>query len=315
MQRLHSTETRVGLITLIALLLLVGGLIVGQGLSLGPTGTQIRIRLQHSGGLTGGSPVQINGVTRGKVLQVTPDNGTVLAVVDVDDASDLKSDAIARVVMQEITGGKKVEILPGTASTPFNPATQEMMGTTAADISDLVTQIGDVSGDLVRVLRRLDTITAVIAHVMQDSVFMDNMAAIASNGATLMTDARVWLERNRSDLSATVADARSTMKDVRRIVSTNEPAINSSITKLDARLGELERTLSTADQALVHVDSLVLRLDGVLTDMKTNKGFVQAAIYDTNFRRRIDTAVMRLSGFIRSAREVGVNVNVGIGHR
>lgn len=311
----RSTEIRVGLVTVVAFALLIGGILLGEGMQFGSTGTQLKIRLTHSGGLVAGSPVMINGVNRGKVLSVQPDNASVLALVDVDDASDLRTDASARVVMLEITGGKKVEIFPGMSSEPFNPATQELQGTTASDISDLVTQVGDVSGDLVRLLRRLDTITAVIANVMQDTVFMQNVSTIASNGAVLMSDARLWLERNRNDLSTTVADARATMSDVRRLVSTNEPAVTRSVNNLDARLIELERTLSSADAAIVHVDSLVVRLDGVVTDLKTNKGFVNAAMYDTNFRRRIDTAVMRLSGFVRSAREVGVNVNVGIGHR
>jgi phospholipid/cholesterol/gamma-HCH transport system substrate-binding protein len=311
----RSTEIRVGLVTVVAFALLIGGILLGEGMQFGSTGTQLKIRLTHSGGLVAGSPVMINGVNRGKVLSVQPDNASVLALVDVDDASDLRTDASARVVMLEITGGKKVEIFPGMSSEPFIPATQELQGTTASDISDLVTQVGDVSGDLVRLLRRLDTITAVIANVMQDTVFMQNVSTIASNGAVLMSDARLWLERNRNDLSATVADARATMSDVRRLVSTNEPAVTRSVNNLDARLIELERTLSSADAAIVHVDSLVVRLDGVVTDLKTSKGFVNAAMYDTNFRRRIDTAVMRLSGFVRSAREVGVNVNVGIGHR
>lgn len=311
----RSTEIRVGLVTVVAFALLIGGILLGEGMQLGPTGTQLRIRLTHSGGLQAGSPVMINGVNRGKVLSVKPDNASVLALVDVDDASELRSDASARIVMLEITGGKKVEIFPGMAKEQFNPDSQELQGTTASDISDLVTQVGDVSGDLVRLLRRLDTITAVIANVMQDTVFMQNINTIASNGAVLMSDARLWLERNRNDLSATVADARATMSDVRKLVSTNEPAVTRSVNNLDARLIELERTLSSADAAIVHVDSLVVRLDDVVTDLKTNKGFVNAALYDTNFRHRIDTAVMRLSGFVRSAREVGVNVNVGIGHR
>jgi len=67
--------------------------------------------------------------------------------------------------------------------------------------------------------------------------------------------------------------------------------------------------------ALADIDSLIVNANGIVTDIRTNDGFAHAALYDTNFRRRIDTAIMRLNGFVRFARENGVNVNIGVGHK
>ena len=314
MEQSRSTEIKVGLITLIATVLLVGGIILGEELSITPSGPEIHIRLQHSGGLDNGSPVMINGVERGRVTNVASDNGSVLATVEVDDIDDLRDDAFARVTMLEITGGKKVEISTGMGSGSFDP-TQEMPGETASDISDLVTQVGDVSGDLVRLLRRIDTITAAITEVLKDSSFVENLSSIANDGAILMSDARIWFQANRSELSTTVKDARAAIADLRRVVNENEPALTSSLQKLDARLTEMESTLNKADIALDDIDSLVVNANGIVTDIRTNDGFAHAALYDTNFRRRIDTAIMRLNGFVRFAREKGVNVNIGVGHK
>ena len=314
MEQTRSTEIKVGVIKLIATVLLVGGIILGEELSITPRGPEISVRLQHSGGLQSGSPVLINGVERGKVTGVIPDNGSVLATVEVDRVDDLHDDAYARVTMLEITGGKKVEIFPGRGSGPFDPS-QEMRGETASDISDLVTQVGDVSFDLVRLLRRIDTITAAITEVLKDSTFVQNLSSIASDGAILMSDARIWFQANRSDLSTTVRDARAAIADLRRVVNENEPALTSSLKKLDARLTEMEGTLNKADIALEDIDTLVVNANGIVNDIRTNDGFAHAALYDTNFRRRIDTAIMRLNGFVRYAREKGVNVNIGVGHK
>ena len=314
MEQSRSIEIKVGLITLIATILLVGGILLGEKFSITPGGPQIRVRLEHSGGLQSGSPVLVNGVERGKVKDVTTDNGSVLAVVEIDDIRDLHEDAYARVTMLEITGGKKVEIFPGLGSGRFDPS-KEMRGETASDISDLVTQVGDVSVDLVRLLRRIDTITAAITEVLKDSTFVNNLSSIASDGAILMSDARIWFQANKAELSTTVKDARSAIADLRRVVNENEPALNSALKKLDARLTEMEGTLSKADVALADIDSLIVNANGIVTDIRTNDGFAHAALYDTNFRRRIDTAIMRLNGFVRFARENGVNVNIGVGHK
>lgn len=314
MEQSRSIEIKVGLITLIATILLVGGILLGEKFSITPGGPQIRVRLEHSGGLQSGSPVLVNGVERGKVRDVTTDNGSVLAVVELDDIRDLHEDAYARVTMLEITGGKKVEIFPGLGSGTFDPS-KEMRGETASDISDLVTQVGDVSVDLIRLLRRIDTITAAITEVLKDSTFVNNLSSIASDGAILMSDARIWFQANKAELSTTVKDARSAIADLRRVVNENEPALNSALKKLDARLTEMEGTLSKADVALADIDSLIVNANGIVTDIRTNDGFAHAALYDTNFRRRIDTAIMRLNGFVRFARENGVNVNIGVGHK
>lgn len=314
MDHSRSLEIKVGLITLVAALLLVGGIMIGEGFSITARGPAIRIRLHHSGGLTPGSPVMVNGVERGKVTAVSSDQGGVLALVEIDRVEDLHPDAYARISMLEITGGKKVEIFPGTATGAFDLNT-EMRGETASDIGDLVTQVGEVSGDLIRLLRRIDTITGAITEVMRDSTFVNNVSSMASDGALLMSDARIWLQQNRDALSGAVRDAREALADLRRVIRDNEPTLKSSIAKLDARLSEMESTLAKADTAIVNVDSLITNVNGVVADIRTNDGLLHAALYDTNFRRRIDTAILRLNGFIRIARENGVNVNIGVGHK
>jgi len=314
MDQSRSLEIKVGLVTLVAAVLLVGGIMIGGGFSITPHGPEVKIRLQRSGGLTPGSPVMVNGVERGKVTAVTTDNGGVLALIEIDRVDDLHPDAYARISMLEITGGKKVDIFPGDSSGTFDLST-EMRGETASDIGDLVTKVGDVSGDLVRLLRRIDTITGAITEVMRDSTFVNNLSSMASDGAMLMSDARIWLQQNRDALSGAVRDAREALADLRRVIRDNEPALKSSIAKLDARLSEMEGTLAKADTAIVNVDSLITNVNSVVTDIRTNDGLLHAALYDTNFRRRIDTALLRLNGFIRTARENGVNVNIGVGHK
>ena len=94
---------------------------LGKGISFSPTQKSVAIRLATSGGIDAGSPVVVNGVRRGTVTQVSNDNGGVLVTATLDDVSDLKSDAQALVSILEITGGKKIELTPGSAATALNP--------------------------------------------------------------------------------------------------------------------------------------------------------------------------------------------------
>lgn len=313
MDQARKTELRVGIVSLLAIIVLVGGIFLGEGLSLGSSKQILHVRLDHSGGLTKSSPVVVNGVTRGTVTKVRSDNGSVLVDLEIDTHEDLHPDAHALVSILEITGGKKVEIFPGTTSGMFDPSL-EIPGRAAADIGGLITQIGDVSGDLITMLRRIDTITAAIAVVMADSSFAPNVQSLVSDGASLMKNAREWVEQNRGELSKTVTDTRILVADLKSAVEVNDPKLRSLLDKLDSRLDDIQTTIHRTDTAIVHVDDLVVSVQGLVNDVKTNDGFANAVLYDKSFRLKMDTIAARVRQLSESLILHGVNVNVGIGH-
>jgi ABC-type transporter Mla subunit MlaD len=308
------TEVVVGLVSLVGALLLIGGILIGEGFSYDPSRKTVMLRLDHSGGLDAGSPVVVHGVKRGEVTSVSADKGSVLARLDLNTIDDLRSDASAVVTILEITGGRKVEILPGTALTPFDPSS-ELRGRTAADLSALITTIGDVSQDLVTLLRRIDTIAAAATKIMGDEQFTTDVRNIAHDGATLVRDTREWMQQNRDGLTASIQELRSTLNEIRAVVKKNEPVLASSLQKLDQRLTELEGTLAKADRAILDVDSLARNVNGIVNDVRTNDGLLNAVLYDPSFKRSLDTLRRRVERFVEQARVNGVNVNVGLGHR
>lgn len=314
MDEARRTEIRVGIVSLVAVTVLIVGILLGQGISLSPTKQMIKIRLTNSGGLEMSSPVVINGVKRGQVKDVSSSNGSVLVLAEVDDISDIHPDASAVVSILEITGGKKVEILPGSQPGTWN-VESEMRGRTAADIGGLVALVGDVSGDLVNLLRRLDTISAAATELLADGTVTANIKSMTSDGAILVKDAREWMQTNRNNLTNSIEDMRIVVSDIKRIVKNNEPKLTSTMDKLDKMLNDLESTIAKTDRAIVNVDTLVTNINGVVMDIKSNDGLVNAMLYDSTFKGRIDTLVASVRHFVKDARKNGVNVNIGLGHK
>lgn len=314
MEEARKTEIRVGIVSLIAVAVLIVGILLGQGFSFSPNKQTIKIRLATSGGLEQASPLVVNGVKRGQVKDVSNSDGSVLITAEIDDLSDIHTDATALVTILEITGGKKIEILPGKAPGMWDPS-KEMSGRAAADIGGLVSQIGDVSGDLVNLLRRLDTISAAATQLLADGTVVGNLKSMTSDGAVLVKDAKDWMQTNRNNLTESISDMRIVVSDIKRMVKTNEPKLTSTMDKLDKMLDELEVTLSKTDRAIVNVDTLVTNINTVVTDIRTNDGLVNAILYDPIFKARIDTLTASVRHFVKDARKNGVNVNIGIGHK
>jgi phospholipid/cholesterol/gamma-HCH transport system substrate-binding protein len=313
MEVTRSTEIKVGIVSLLAILLLVGGIMIGRGVNLSVNKQVINVALPTSGGLDNGSPVVVNGVKRGMVVDVRNDGNGVVAAVEIDRIDDLHADATARVTILEITGGKKVEIFPGSSGR-FD-ASQPMKGIVAPDITDLVIGIGDVSGDAKSLIRRLDTVLASLTAMLADSTVVRDVRTLASNGAELVTDMKSFFRENRASLDETVASLRSLSAEVRTAVKNNEPKLTQLLDKLDRTADDAAATLKRADGAIIKADTLLLAATDVLTAIRDNDGTVHRLIYDSTFVTRLDTTMRSLDAFVRMVRKHGVNVNIGVGHR
>jgi len=310
----RSTEIKVGLVTIIGLALLIFGIMLGKGMSIGGAERNLLIRLPVSGGLESGSPVVVNGVKRGSIVAVRNDNGSVIAEAALDDVTDLKSDASALVTMLEITGGKKVEITSGTATSPFN-LSQEMPGRVASDIGGMVTALGDVSGDAKNLVRRLDTIAASLTSLLADGQVVENVRTITTDGAILVTDAKNLLAENRKAITDVVRNAGLLVDEIRTIVQDTDPKLSKLLADLDGTVSEARTTLSKADNAIVHADTLIVQISDVVRAVRDGDGFANRVIYDTAFANRLDSTINSLTVFIRQAHRYGINVNVGLGQR
>ena len=266
---------------MISIALLVIGIMLGKGISFSPTQKSVAIRLATSGGIDAGSPVVVNGVRRGTVTQVSNDNGGVLVTATLDDVSDLKSDAQALVSILEITGGKKIELTPGSAATALNPSAISM------SVSDL----------------------------LRDGSVVANIKTMTNDGALALTDLRVFMENNRGPLTTTVQDLKALTSELRESVHRNEPGVTRIIARTETVVKSLEGTLAKADGAITNVDTLTTRVSAMVNDLRTNKSLLHALMYDDKLFGKLDSTLISLRKVLKDFGRVGVNVNVGLGHR
>jgi ABC-type transporter Mla subunit MlaD len=308
----RSTEIKVGIVSLFALLLLIGGIMIGKGVNLSPNKATINIALPSSGGLENGSPVVVNGVKRGMIVDVRNNGEGVVVVAELDRIDDLHADASAKVTILEITGGKKVSIDPGTSGS-FNPD-MTLRGQVSPDISDLITSIGDVSGNAQSLVRRLDTISASLTALLGDSAVVRDIRTMASDGSALVTDLRSFFQANRKPLSETVASLRALSTELRTAINNNEPKLTQLLDKLDKTADDATALLKRTDGAVIKADTMLTAANDVLTAIRDRQGTAHRLIYDANFVNKLDSSVQELNTLLQNANKYGINVNVGLGH-
>lgn len=308
-----STEFKVGLVSIVAILILIAGIVLVKGVAVSNS-TEIKIRMPHSGGIKPSSPVVVNGVKRGAVSQIIPDNNSVLIIANIDNIDDLTSDVTAKITILEITGGKKLELINGISNEKFI-ATNEIRGVASKDIGDLVALVGDASNDLINIIRKIDTISTSINNILQDTTMIGNIKNTFENTKDLTQNLNSFINENKSELNQTIDNLNILTKDLKVALQKNEPKIGKLLDSIDVTINKANKLITNFDNVSVDADKLIKDVNSVVNDIKTNESILNRIAYDKNFAMKVDTAVMSISKLVDFINQNGVNVNVRLGTR
>jgi phospholipid/cholesterol/gamma-HCH transport system substrate-binding protein len=331
----RSTEIKVGIVTLLALVLLIGGIVVGKGLSLSTGKPTLHINFPTASGLKSGDPVYVSGIKRGVVSAVEPSNGVVLVTATLDNLADLKRDASARILMFEVTGDRKVEIQPGQSSLQLvagndgsgsatgssansaNSAASRppvIQGTTAMDVSELIAFVGDVGTDLRVTLKRLDTTIVEVNELLGDNELKDETRAAIRNLNVLSVNANRLLARNEAELNSALRNLNSLSLDLKRLARKDGP-VDTLISRIDTFLVKADTLTTNLNTTLGGADRLIVDLRGIIGDVRTKRSVVNQLLYDEAFARRLDSTLITIKRIFDNLPNDGVNVNVRLGTR
>lgn len=313
MKNNRSLEIKVGIVAFIGIALFVIGLSIGKGVNVNTGKPEITMHFPSSGGIVPAAPVVVNGVERGKVLKVKNENDKVTITAVLDYVDDFYADASAKITILEITGGKKIQINPGTSG-KFNTSLP-ILGETPPDIADLVMILGNVSGDAVNLVKRLDTALIAVNVLLTDEKFINDIKVSMNNVNEITTNLDSFIDNNYSELELTIANLQELSNDLKNTVNNNEPKISKIIDDLDATLASADKLIYNANSAINDFDVVAKDLQDISKAIINNDGILNKLIYDQNFSAQLDSTMIKLSELLNIIHEHGVNVNLRIGTR
>lgn len=305
-----AREIKVGLVTIIAVVLLIIGITIGNEFSMSVDVVKITMRFPNSAGIEQTAPIFVNGVKRGKVTQVIPDEGSVLITADIDNINDLREDVSARLGILEITGGKKIEINPGISQVAFKKGTI-INGVTNPDIGDMIALVGDMSVDAKLLLKRLDTIATAASVLINDKRIENTL----DNTNQMVESLNSFVNKNIGNLELAVTNLKVVATELKNAINKYEPKADNLVNKLDLTLEDTRKLLKNADESITSANTLINDLNEFSKDMKKSDGVVGKLIYDKNFANRLDSTFTNLNDFLLMIKEHGININARLGTR
>lgn len=308
----RKLEIRVGVVTIIAVIALIGGILWGKGI--GIDRRRLTIQLENASGLTSGTPVLVSGVPKGGVASIkTVEDGAHVEIL-VDRDVKVMEDASAVIRVMEITGGKKIELDPGESSRPL-PDDAEIPGLNQGDVGAMLAFVGNLAHDIAPMLRRLDSTLVAVNDIVGDEAFREDVVQTLDNFSSLSADLRSLVRNNRGRIERTLNNVDALAANLRGVADRNAPVVERLLTNTESLVNDARGTLGGADATLATVDRLALRIDSIAVELRTGEGMISRLLYDPEMASELEKVLVELRKTLRDLNQKGVNVNMEVGHK
>ncbi|MDH3456800.1 MAG: MlaD family protein [Gemmatimonadota bacterium] len=291
----YKQELTVGALVLAAIVVFVGGLMWLTGQSLTNRGRIIvPVEFTVVSGLTTGDPVQISGVSVGRVAKVTlHDVGHVQVDLEVDQRVRPRVDAAASIRSLDFLGAKYVSYSPGTAE-ELLPSDAMITGRQETELAAGAAELAD---EATRVLQRSRELLSpeLAAQVRQ---------TLAATGRAMDVVARLGSGPMAESAAASLVSLQSAAKALDSTLS--NPAINESLSQMD-EIAEGVREMTEGLAAVAQNLAMMIQL------MQSPEGSLGRALTDTTLHTDMHNVLVSLRLLLDDVRaRPGRYVNVRV---
>jgi len=275
----RRNEIKVGLTVLVGVLILLFGFSVFKNWTIGKAEYMIHIEFPTSAGLQPGDQVSVNGVRVGRVTSVKLKNGGVLVDAMIESGVLVFRDAVPVIQMLELMGGKKIDIQQGADGDPADVGVL-LRGKVDPDIAGALGALGDVQGNITDIGLQADSLLRNLNSIVGDQHFIASVKETMVNFHRLSEDLRGYVARNEGNIDKLTANLVSLTSRTDAMLSELQP-------RLGAGLDLTERTLGG-------VDTLIIDIRGMLSEIRHGRGMLNTVLFDTSLARRMDAMVSKL---------------------
>jgi phospholipid/cholesterol/gamma-HCH transport system substrate-binding protein len=234
-------QAMVGLFVLVASGLLIATVFVLSGAFAGSAKTY-HAYFPFAGGLEPGASVRYAGgpkVGRVEQLRIDPQNsGRIEIIFSVKPDLPVKSDSKVRIMSLSPLGDNHLEVVPGTPQATLAASGSTLQSEPFVDFNAITAQLNSIAPKAQELLVTMND------RATELKVTVDRIN-------DLMND------RNRTNLSATIANARAMLEENRPALHSTLQRVDKSSAKLEPLLDDLRKTSGQANKTLEHIDALI----------------------------------------------------------
>ncbi len=295
----RKTDIRVGLTVIVSLLLLIWILGWAKNFSLNSNRTIVKVKFQNVAGLEIGDNVTVNGVRKGFVEDMMMKNDFILVKVSLDPDIDLRSNAVFSVMMLDLMGGKKVEILPGNASEKLN-LKQVQTGSFSADVPSVMVMVGKLENQLPLMFNQVNQSLTSLNEYLADKNLQSDVKTTASNLVVISTQLKEVIAENRNQIKLLTSNSVQLTSEAKDFFEKNKESLHSTIVDVSALVKK--------------TDSFITKLNEIIVETKEQKNAAGKLLYDDKLVADLKETLQNVKELIKiltdQLKNEGVNVDL-----
>ncbi len=287
-----SRELKTGILALVAIVLVIFGINYLKGSNLLENERVFYAKYPHVGGLGPSAPVSINGLTVGKVMDISLDGpqGELLVKFSISTDFEFSNKSIAKIFSGGLIGGRSLAIIPDFSDAPTAKSGDILDGELELGMMDAVSdRLVPLENKVNATLTDLDSLLQGINNIMDK-------------------DSQAALKQSIQDLSSTVSSFKTASQNLNTLISDNKEKLDRTFTNLDTTT---ENFAAVSDSlANIQIGALVTELEqtiaqvnGIMTAIDNGEGSVGKLLKDDQLYDNLAGASSELEQLLKDMKE------------
>ena len=284
----RNTEIRVGIAVIGALALVICGVTWLSDARLARKRRVYNARFSDVGGLATGDPVSVNGVSMGKVLDITLRPGGVNVKFAIDRGVRITRNSSVNVRNTGLMGEKFIAVDLAEDGPSYGDR-DTILGYYETGVPEVISQMGDALHSLQRVSDQVDRLLALAEERGTLRKTLHNV-----EGASV--DLQATIAENREDLRQTAQNLREVSSQLRTLVQEKNAVVTRTVDRLDTTTGR-------ADTLITHLDEAAARFASLANKADSDSSTLGMLLRDRDLYNQMHGSMRQLNELVRDIKE------------
>ncbi|GMR25411.1 MAG: hypothetical protein BMS9Abin39_0707 [Ignavibacteria bacterium] len=243
MKNERKTEIKVGITTVISLVIFIWILALAKNLTFTSNDIIVNISFENVSGLEVDDQVTVKGLRKGFVDDIYLDGNKIFVKISVNNEVDLRKDAKFWITTTDLMGSKKIEIIPGESIEKLDLNSLHS-GLIQPDLNSTVSIVGSMMNDVQTIVEDLKiTLSAVNNYISDDEMMIDLKSSLRNlNNLTEKFD--VLITDNSDNITRITENTAALSEESRTLFHENKESLDSSIKKFNIILSKSDSLVS-----------------------------------------------------------------------
>jgi len=298
---IKKAEFKVGIVSLIAIIILFLIIYWGKSISLGADKQELLIEFDNVAGLEKGDAVSVNGVKKGKVIDIMLENNKSIVKIYLDKPIDLREDATFFITMIDLMGGKKIDIHSGKSPNPLNYSAIHK-GYFAGDIPFLVAEISKLSYKIPLIMDDISITLKSVNNLLNDKDLLPQLKETLQDVKALAENVNQLVKDNEKSIKTIANNTAELTQETKEFIKDNKQDISN--------------TIKDINKLTVNLNRVTQSVDSILYQTRNRENNLGKLMYDENYLAELKNTTNQLKVLIdliqKQLEKDGVNVNAKI---